>query len=335
MSKCNNCGKCYICMVNIFKNKYEDDTIDMIYEQNEHDTPDLNDLDWSKESAILPDNIFSDNDETQTVVLSPEHLQTDNSNVLVSQSDLNAQFLEEENHYHIFHQPQLDQPLNIPESSTSEQQVEEADVASSYLIGSTTETRTVSFNAAPIESNFNTNTTAIISLIKSAQNNRQQEQQGQKPFSDRSTSRSVVVQNGNLIHFRQLLPVESTTSLRDYPEPVYPPLTEPHETCIYCNMKGDGCRRHIYGMYCCGLVYRYYSRNKDKYLVQEAQKLFVHGYSYVSEYAFYLRSDKQSIKAKPTTQIPKCLEYSDMFYILNIIEHEIFRHNQKKERSES
>ena len=120
MSKCtNNCGKCYICKIIIFKNKCDDNTLNLMYRENDLDTPDLNDLDWSKESPILHNNIFSDNNETQTVVLSADDSQA-NSDALVSQNIVHLQFPEEENHYHIFHQPPLDEPFNPPEISTNQ-----------------------------------------------------------------------------------------------------------------------------------------------------------------------------------------------------------------------
>lgn len=98
-------------------------------------------------------------------------------------------------------------------------------------------------------------------------------------------------------------------------------------------MVGNNCRRHIYGMYCSALAYRYFTSNKRTYSVHKAKSLFKQGYFYVSEYAFYLRSDRQSMKAIPKRNIPKCLEYGDLHYVLDMINYEIFCENRKKEKS--
>ena len=106
--------------------------------------------------------------------------------------------------------------------------------------------------------------------------------------------------------------------------PVFPRLDHQvikGEYCTYCKKVGKNCMREQFGKYCIGVVYRYYRENR--YSRIEAKKRFVHAYAHASDFKRFLKSgQEEAILAHVPVHLPKCLEYCDLIYVLNMIDWE-------------
>ena len=65
----------------------------------------------------------------------------------------------------------------------------------------------------------------------------------------------------------------------------------------------------------------FYQQQGRIYNVKEARKMSVDAHTYSSEFNHYHQSGGRSLKTNLKPSIPKCLEYFDLLYIFNLVNH--------------
>ena len=103
------------------------------------------------------------------------------------------------------------------------------------------------------------------------------------------------------------------------PYPLQPVDVAEDEICSLCGRCGQECMRVRFGHFCVELLLRSYYQNKETYNEDNAKNVFFTGFLVASDFWFYLKNKKRSVKPQPISSLPRCMEELDLAYALDMI----------------
>ena len=336
MNICNGytCRKCYKCNIHNFKSKYEDECRKAAYAgadnaSLQNDALDPNEMDWETEQSVFLRNIekqiisYSDQFRGPAVESSQKTNRYHNSDFLLDNDfeEQHGQPIKQVDQFSI--RSDTSSPVLMTQQPSSQEDKE----LSSNHHHAVTKARMV---------HWKPNVVTPAKLTKNDNNRRNETRYEEEDIQDKrllaSDKHQVISLQDKRVVF---LEVEHDANIDR--ERIYPPIIKASETCQYCKYVGSNCRRAMYGMFCCGIVYRDFKSSTDMtaYTLADADKKFSQAYMYLTDIKHYILNKKQSVRSAPLTKIPKCLEVNDLLYIVHLIEFEKSRMNQRAVKTES